>query len=431
MVKTRKRKTKNKKTKKLWKEGNIDLVSDTKVKRVLKKIKKLKKYDIKTELKLYVPASDQKSSGRCWLFSYLNILRLCAISHYKLDVTFSFSASYMMFWDKYEKSKYFLEQVSEYMESPVDSIDNFILFRSVVGDGGTWNMLRNLIEKYGVVPYEAMKESAHTINTNKLNQILKARLQTCAKEIREMPKTQHRAYIDKVMRKIKLFLERAIGVPPKKVSLGSFTGTPVNLFKRQIASISGQELDTKICLINVPHLKENQYYCIPELNNMKDGYPLLYFNCSLHTMKKAIMNQLHKKIPIWFGSDFGKYHVKKESLLNNNVYDFEKFMFSKKELSLSKQDSVPFYQTNINHAMVLLGYYYQKKDIADYYIIENSHNMKMKTMSYENDHGHLIMSRSWFEKYVVMAVINKENIPISMKENIIYLPKWTNLGELL
>ena len=57
--------------------------------------------------------------------------------------------------------------------------------------------------------------------------------------------------------------------------------------------------------------------------------------------------------------------------------------------------------------------------------------MKMKTMSYENDHGHLIMSRSWFEKYVVMAVINKENIPISMKENIIYLPKWTNLGELL
>ena len=67
----------------------------------------------------------------------------------------------------------------------------------------------------------------------------------------------------------------------------------------------------------------------------------------------------------------------------------------------------------------------------DYYIIENSHNMKMKTMSYENDHGHLTMSRSWFEKYVVMAVINKENIPISMKENIIYLPKWTNLGELL
>ena len=397
MVKTRKRKTKNKKTKKLWKEGNIDLVSDTKVKRVLKKIKKLKKYDIKTELKLYVPASDQKSSGRCWLFSYLNILRLCAISHYKLDVTFSFSASYMMFWDKYEKSKYFLEQVSEYMESPMDSIDNFILFRSVVGDGGTWNMLRNLIEKYGVVPYEAMKESAHTINTNKLNQILKARLQTCAKEIREMPKTKHRAYIDKVMRKIKLFLERAIGV----------------------------------CLINVPHLKENQYYCIPELNNMKDGFPLLYFNCSLHTMKKAMMNQLHKKIPIWFGSDFDKYHVKKESLLNNNVYDFEKFMFSKKELSLSKQESVPFYQTNINHAMVLLGYYYQKKDIADYYIIENSHNMKMKTMSYENDHGHLIMSRSWFEKYVVMAVINKENIPISMKENIIYLPKWTNLGELL
>ena len=431
MVKTRKKKTKNKKTKKLWKEGNIDLVSVTKVKRVLKKIKKLKKYDIKTELKLYVPASDQKNSGRCWLFSYLNILRLCAISHYKLDVTFSFSASYMMFWDKYEKSKYFLEQVSEYMESPMDSIDNFILFRSVVGDGGTWNMLRNLIEKYGVVPYEAMKESAHTINTNKLNQILKARLQTCAKEIREMPKTKHRAYIDKVMRKIKLFLERAIGVPPKKVSLGSFSGTPVNLFKRQIASISGQDLDTKICLIHVPHLKENQYYSIPELNNMKDGYPLLYFNCSLHTMKKAIMNQLHKKIPVWFGSDFDKYHVKKESLLNNNVYDFEKFMFSKKELSLSKQDSVPFYQTNINHAMVLLGYYYKKKDIADYYIIENSHNMKMKTMSYDNDHGHLIMSRSWFEKYVVMAVINKENIPISMKENIIYLPKWTNLGELL
>ena len=105
-------KSKKRNTIKKWKNGNINsfVLSESKVKKTVNIIKKLKKYDIKDELKIHLPASNQHYSGRCWLFAYLNILRLSVIVHYKLHETYSLSTSYLLFWDKYEKCKYFLEK---------------------------------------------------------------------------------------------------------------------------------------------------------------------------------------------------------------------------------------------------------------------------------------------------------------------------------
>ena len=189
--KTQKKKRKQNKTQKKkenptpqWTKGNIDsfVLSNKKLDQVLKKIKHLQKYDILEKWNLYLPPSDQQRTGRCWLFAYLNKLRLKSIYHMKLPQTFAFSASYMLFWDKYEKCKYFLQKISKYAQLPLDDVNNHLLLRNMISDGGTWHMIQNLVEKYGVVPYDSMKESFHTMNTTQLHHYLNDFLKTSSQK---------------------------------------------------------------------------------------------------------------------------------------------------------------------------------------------------------------------------------------------------------
>ena len=440
--------TKNKKIQKSkknntrkWKSGNIDgfLFSDTKLKRTLKKIKTMKKFDIQESLQLVLPPSNQHSSGRCWMFAYLNGLRTSVIRHYKLPLSFSFSASYMMFWDKYEKCQYFLENVSQHSHLSLDDYENHFIFSRMISDGGTWNMIHNLIKKYGVVPYTSMKESFHTLSTRQLNNILHQLLKTCSVKIRKARPTQHASIIQTQMKKIKRFLEKAIGVPPKQVQLSTFPHcSPQTLFSKYISCLHGNSLDHKVVLMHVPHLKLNQYYTIPQLNNMKNGIQPLYFNISSSLFKQAIIKEIKSNIPVWFGSDYGRFLHKTESFSNNDLYDYKGFEFNKKELILQKENAIPYYQTNMNHAMLFHGFYYKKSNDPCYWIVENSHDGKMKKVSYEYDAGKITISDSWFDNFVIMAAININSISskqirnkLKDKSSLIQLPKWSTLGELL
>lgn len=443
-----KTKTQKKKQNSQWQEGEISsfVLSKPRVKSILRELGRLNKFCIHEEVGVHLPASNQQKSGRCWLFSYMNILRLCAISHYNLPETFSFSSAYLMFWDKFEKAKYFLQQVSTYSSLPLDDVENFILFRSVLSDGGTWNMLRNLIEKYGVVAYEDMKESQHTINSDEMNKVLSLRLKTFASTLRKAPKNNHTAMIDREMKRIHHFLTRAIGVPPKKSCVHNFCCNPRTLFMEHLRTLPGQDLGSLVCLVHAPHLTMNQYYTIPDLNNMKNGHPVLYFNTTMKIMKNTVVNQLSKRQPVWFGSDYDKFNYRDESLLNNTVYNFKNFPYQKNELFLHKTNAISHYQTNVNHAMMLCGYYYKvnKKNKTNnsksikYFIVENSHDAKLKKVSFENNYGMVVLSNSWFEKYAVMCVVNRDHIAdktmlkkVKDTSHVFDLPKWCNLGELL
>ena len=446
--KTRKpiKKTKKQTRKNLWKEGPIHkfISSAQKTKTVLKELDKLKVFDIKKQQDLYVPPSNQRNSGRCWMFSYLNLLRLSLISKYKLKPTFSLSASYMTLWDKYEKCNYFLHKVSKYSNLSMDDIQNHLLFRNMISDGGTWNMIQNIVSKYGVVPYESMKESYHTVKTSEMNDILFKILQQSSKQIRSLSKEKHEAIIKSQMKSIYAFLVKCIGKPPKKVCSLKLSCkkeyTPKEFYETEIKPISGNDVDTKVVLINVPHLEENQYYTIPELNNMLHGKKMYYFNVSLKTMKTHIVKQILDKKGVWFGCDFDNFHYKDESLLDNKVFSYDTFIFKKKELHLPKENALPYYQTNVNHAMVFNGFYYKPSSIKKplYWNVENSHDSRMKSLSFEDSHGHMVMSDTWFDSFVVMAVVDEmyfENDTLTSKirdkDNVIELPKWSNLGELL
>ncbi|MBU25203.1 MAG: hypothetical protein CMD99_04145 [Gammaproteobacteria bacterium] len=425
---------------KMWKEGDIKghLTKTQKIKSILKKINALHEYNIHQEVGLYLPPSNQRHSGRCWLFSFLNSLRLSCIVKYKLPPTFSFSAAYMLFWDKYEKSKYFLDRVSSQSHLPMENVDNHFLFRSMISDGGTWNMLQNIVTTYGVVPYDSMKESHHTTNTNEMNDILIKFLQTSAKKIRASPPAKHTQLINDHMKKVYSLLTKCVGVPPKKVpSLKkNNTCTPLELYQNEISPLPSNDVMKKVVMIHVPNLKENQYYVIDELNNKTNGYVLYYYNVSLKVFKSSVLSQIKACSPVWFGCDFDKFNHKGESLLNDQAFSFDTFPLKKKELILPKSNAISMYQTNVNHAMLFTGYYYKNSHQKPYYwTIENSHGDKMKNVSYHSNHGFITMSDSWFDQYVVMAVVDETHfqgvINAKDKNNAIVLPKWSNLGELL
>ena len=425
---------------KMWKEGDIKghLTKTQKIKSILKKINALHEYNIHQEVGLYLPPSNQRHSGRCWLFSFLNSLRLSCIVKYKLPPTFSFSAAYMLFWDKYEKSKYFLDRVSSQSHLPMENVDNHFLFRSMISDGGTWNMLQNIVTTYGVVPYDSMKESHHTTNTNEMNDILIKFLQTSAKKIRASPPAKHTQLINDHMKQVYSLLTKCVGVPPKKVpSLKkNNTCTPLELYQNEISPLPSNDVMKKVVMIHVPNLKENQYYVIDELNNKTNGHVLYYYNVNLKVFKSSVLSQIKACSPVWFGCDFDKFNHKGESLLNDQAFSFDTFPLKKKELILPKSNAISMYQTNVNHAMLFTGYYYKNSHQKPYYwTIENSHGDKMKNVSYHSNHGFITMSDSWFDQYVVMAVVDETHfqgvINAKDKNNAIVLPKWSNLGELL
>lgn len=423
---------------------NSTVISKKKLNKTLKKIKINKVVDIKKNLNIFLPSSNQYNTGRCWIFSFLNILRIPFIKHYKMHPTFYFSPSYLAFWDKYEKCNYFLYLISKYHNDSIDDFNTFFLLNRTISDGGSWNMIQNIINKYGIVPYDAMKETLHSINTKELNILINLKLKLFAKQIRNSKPNSHNKLINKQMKHILQILIKCYGNPPKQFNIEMNNKKyknikPTAFFNDFVSKLKGNNLNNKTVFINHPNLKEYTYYTINELNNMNNNNNILYFNVPIKDLKQFCLNSLKDNQCIWFGSDYNKFNIKSESLLDNSIFNYKSIGINKNKLFLNKGNAINYLQTNVNHAMVLTGFFYKNSiNKPNFWLIENSHDDKLKTISYENNFGNVIMSDSWFNNHVIMAVIDNKYISSSSiknkikdKNNIIVLPKWNNLGELL
>ena len=129
--------------------------------------------------------TDQLQSGRCWMFTSMNVLRPSIMEKYGLN-EFDFSHNYLYFWDIFEKSNLFLENIIATGSKPMDDFEVITLFRSPVDDGGVWNSYYNLAVKYGVVPQSVMPETAHSNNTSAMTSLIKERLRKGGYQLREM-----------------------------------------------------------------------------------------------------------------------------------------------------------------------------------------------------------------------------------------------------
>ena len=136
------------------------------------------------ELDINTKVSDQKSSGRCWLFSFLNVLRAHTVHKYDLDSSFEFSQNYLFFWDQFEKCNYFLHLMWELREQSTDEEHVRQLLKEPLSDGGQWHMIQNIINKYGVIPDHCMEETYQSNNTERMTGILCGRLREFAHDLR-------------------------------------------------------------------------------------------------------------------------------------------------------------------------------------------------------------------------------------------------------
>ena len=167
-----------------------------------------------------LPVTNQKSSGRCWGFAGLNLLRLEIVKNYNLS-NFEFSQNYFMFWDKLEKANYFLENILKTLDQNYDSRLMMHLLQAPVQDGGQWDMFVNLIEKYGLVPKSVMPETNHSSKSSMMNYFLTHKLRESAFILRKSkkPRTtikQLRSKKEEMMSVIYSLLCMFLGNPPIK-----------------------------------------------------------------------------------------------------------------------------------------------------------------------------------------------------------------------
>ena len=308
-------------------------------------------------------ATNQKSSGRCWLFATLNLFRPGTMK--KMNVKeFEFSQAHIHFWDKFERSNHFLEAIIETSDRAVDDRTIHFLLSDPIGDGGQWNMAMNLIRKHGLVPKSAYPESNSSSSTRWMNSILKDILRSTASEIREIigsggTAEDARAHKESRMKDIWRVLCIHLGTPPEsfdwqwrdkdkefhrrgKMTPQEFAGEFVDI-----------DWEDYVCIVNDPRNEYYQTYTVEYLQNVAGGPPVVYLNVPSDEMKSITQKILEDGLPVWMGCDVGKQMDRKRGLWDANLFETNELYGV--NYGMDKADRLRYGQTMMTHAMLFTG----------------------------------------------------------------------------
>ena len=385
-----------------------------------------------------MPVTNQKSSGRCWGFAGLNLFRIYLGRKYNLK-KFEFSQSYFMFWDKFEKSNYFLENIIATLNKPRDGRLMMHLVSNPIQDGGQWHMFINLINKYGVVPQTEMPETFQSSKSMRMNRMITRKLREFSKTLRDANK---KGASLKDLRSIKTdmlgivyrLLTIHLGTPPdifdwqvrdRKKIFHRFEGlTPKHFFLNHVQL----DLDDYVCLINCPMSDKiyNEVYTVKYLGNVIGGEDIKYLNLHSKRLKEAAVASIKDNNPVWFGCDVGKYFHRKLGVMDMDLFDFD--LFYGTDFPMTKADRLEYGDSQMTHAMLFTGVDLNSKMKPRKWRVENSWGNK------RSDRGYDIMTDKWFDEYNYEVVVNKkyltdEELGVYKKEPV-KLPPWDPMGAL-
>ncbi len=352
--------------------------------------------------------TDQKSSGRCWMFSALNILRPVATKTLCCG-DIEFSQNYLFFYDKLEKANLFLESVIKLKDKPFTDRYMEFLLRQPVQDGGNWLGFIELVKKYGVVPKEVMPETFSSSNSGTVNMILGVRLRQYAIKLRNESNPERIAEVKlQALKDVYKILAMNFGLPPttfswryegedKKVAPAK-TYTPQQFYKEVV----NEALDDYYALYSIPTLTFDKKYEIDLDKAVYDRPNMFFVNIPLETMKVLAQQCLLANQPVWFGCDVGQEMVGESGVMMPDVYDYASLYGM--DFSMSRKELFETYSSTPNHNMVFTGV-----DIVDgkpaKWLVENSWGDK------SGKKGYLTMTDAWFDKYVQVIVVHKKYIP--------------------
>ena len=382
--------------------------------------------------------SNQKASGRCWMFAALNTFRHKLISDFKLE-SFELSQAHTFFWDKYEKSNWFLEQIIATADQEIGSRKVKFLLDTPQQDGGQWDMVVSLFEKYGVVPKSVYPESVASSNSRELNQYLNKLLRQDAQILRDLiasgaDQAAVQAKKEEFLQEIFNYLAMTLGLPPRQFDFAyrdkddnyrSEKGiTPRAFFEKYV----GLNLDDYVSLINAPTADKpyHRSYSVKFLGNVKEGCPVRYLNLPIEELKKAAIAQMKDGSPVWFGCDVGKDSSRDEGLLDTNTYQTDKLLGV--TFGMNKAERLEYGESLMTHAMVFQGVNLDEEGKPNRWRVENSWG------DAPGKKGYYVMSDEWFDEYMYQIVVNKKYLPDSYiaeyDSEPIMLEPWDPMGSL-
>ena len=356
--------------------------------------------------------ANQKASGRCWMFAALNTFRHKLISDLNLD-NFELSQAHTFFWDKYEKSNWFLEQVIATADQELGSRKVKFLLDVPQQDGGQWDMVVALFEKYGVVPKSAYPESVSSSNSRELNQYLNKLLRQDAQILREavaagVGAEGIRAQKEALLQEIFNFLAVNLGLPPRTFDFAyrdkdnnyhsDKNITPQEFFKKYV----GLNLSDYVSVINAPTADKpyGKSYTVDMLGNVVGSRAVRYLNLDMTRFKELAIAQMQAGETVWFGSDVGQISDRQKGILATDVYDFDTAMNI--SFTQDKAGRLDYSESLMTHAMVLTGVDLAENGEPLKWKVENSWGEKV------GDKGYFVASDAWMDEFTYQIVVRKE-----------------------
>lgn len=372
--------------------------------------------------------TDQHQSGRCWLFTGLNVLRAQMIEEYAL-AEMEFSQNYLFFYDQLEKSNLFLQAVIDTKHLPMEDRQVEWLFKNPLSDGGQFTGVSNLIMKYGVVPAEVMPENYQSNNTAQISNLIKLKLREYGLALRQQKDRRAPVALKtEMLKEIYSMLVRAYGVPPTEFEWtrrdkdGNVVDTKTYTPKSFYAEYFG-DLDLENDFVMVMNDPSREYYKVYEIEydrHVYDGDNWVYLNLPIDEVKALAIASIKDNTAMYFSCDVGKFLLSKKGTLDVNNFDYESLMGV--DFPMNKEERVRTFASGSSHAMTLIAVDLDDEGNAKKWMVENSWGPAAGWK------GNLIMTDEWFEEYMFRVVVNKKYIPTEtlklLEQKPVMLPSW-------
>ena len=387
--------------------------------------------------------TNQASSGRCWLFTGMNVLRSKAINRYDLQ-SLELSQCYLFFYDQLEKANLFLQGVIDTRKQPMDDRMVDWLFQNPLSDGGTFCGVADLVQKYGVVPYDVMPDTYQAANTSQITSLIKLKLREMGLQLREKGNNTKTRQSDKAINadlekdKVQMLatiyhiLTLAYGVPPteftwtqrnsKDQAISTETYTPQSFYQKYW---QGEDLyDNYIMVMNDPLREYYKTYQIDYDRHTYDGHDWVYLNLPADEIKPMAIESLKDTTAMYFSCDVGKFSDRKRGVLSLQNYDYASLLGT--EFTMDKRQRVMTHASGSSHAMTMVAVDIDQTSTdklkVNKWMVENSWGAT------SGHKGHMIMTDEWFDEYMFRLVINKcyvkQKYLEMLKQKPIMLPAW-------
>lgn len=352
--------------------------------------------------------SNQKHSGRCWLFSTLNTIRHQFAAKYHVK-DFELSQSYLFFWDKVERANIFYDNILRTADRPLDDREVAFYLSRPGDDGGQWAMGAALVQKYGVVPASAMPESFNTNDTTGFAATLNLKLRKDALALRALVaqqagEDQIAATRAQALKEVYRMAAYAFGEPPVTFDLEYKDDkhqyhrdaglTPQGFFEKYFDI----DLDDYVVISNSPDKPFDRLYSLPSQDNIVGGKHITFLNLPMAELKRTAIAQLQAGEAVWFGNDVLQQMSRERGFLDSQLYKTADLFGI--DLSLTKAQRLATGEAEVSHAMTLTGVDLVA-DEPTRWKVENSWGEK------NGDKGYFVMTDDWMTDFVYEVVVHK------------------------